>query len=315
MKNKILVFTFFIGMFSSTQTNALVAEGGTCGTNCSWKIGNDYTLIIEPTNGDTAVMDDYEHQDDVPWKSYVPDITNIYVAEGIQNIGNYAFGHCAHGDCFESYDLEYVSLPNSLNSIGKYSFAGLKSDALVVPDSVTEVKNGAFDYISIEAMFIPEGSSWMNDGRILNPKKGTTNLEWYTKEDGGIYFCGSQEMYYFYFDDMFYDDGRWFSSLYEAQMAFLQEEGLCDEDECPALIEASSDGKILEYGGEKYASLEDLVKGNALPSKQEIIKPDGSVTILDADNNIIGFRNKKIYTIDEANQVAGKVNSFKIKYR
>ncbi len=42
---------------------------------------------------------------------------------------------------------------------------------------------------------------------------------------------------------------------------------------------------------------------------------DGSYTIKDENGNIIGFEGKRIYTIDEANQVAGKTNTFSIRYR
>ncbi len=42
---------------------------------------------------------------------------------------------------------------------------------------------------------------------------------------------------------------------------------------------------------------------------------DGSYTIKDENGNIIGFEGKRIYTIDEANAVAGKTNHVKIRYR
>jgi|GEM_PF-5585131 len=45
-----------------------------------------------------------------------------------------------------------------------------------------------------------------------------------------------------------------------------------------------------------------------------IPQPDGSIKFVD-DNGKVRFEGKKIYTINEANQVAGKVNSVKIRYR
>ncbi len=42
---------------------------------------------------------------------------------------------------------------------------------------------------------------------------------------------------------------------------------------------------------------------------------DGSYTIRDANGKIIGYKGKRIYTIEEANQVAGEVNTIRIRYR
>ncbi len=42
---------------------------------------------------------------------------------------------------------------------------------------------------------------------------------------------------------------------------------------------------------------------------------DGSTTYYDADGTFLGYKNKRIYTIDEANAVAGKTNTFSIRYR
>ena len=43
--------------------------------------------------------------------------------------------------------------------------------------------------------------------------------------------------------------------------------------------------------------------------------PDGSTTLYDEDGSIKGFKNKRIYTIDEANAVAGDKHRISIKYR
>ena len=42
---------------------------------------------------------------------------------------------------------------------------------------------------------------------------------------------------------------------------------------------------------------------------------DGSTTIKDASGNLLGFEGKRIYTIDEANEVAGAKNRVSITYR
>jgi len=62
------------------------------------------------------------------------------------------------------------------------------------------------------------------------------------------------------------------------------------KDVTPRIISYSIDNNgPIKAGGKTYASLDDLASGNYIP--------------------------KRIYTIDEANAVAGKVNSVKIRYR
>ena len=61
-----------------------------------------------------------------------------------------------------------------------------------------------------------------------------------------------------------------------------------------------------------------LPDGTSATMKNGIISsssPDGSTTLYNEDGSIKGFKGKRIFTIDEANEVAGKTNSFKIRYR
>ena len=79
------------------------------------------------------------------------------------------------------------------------------------------------------------------------------------------------------------------------------------------------------YGNERYCDDEDycalkwvVVSTNNYAQNTNIKEynpADGSYTIKDENGNIIGFEGKRIYTIDEANQVAGKTNTFSIRYR
>ncbi len=59
----------------------------------------------------------------------------------------------------------------------------------------------------------------------------------------------------------------------------------------------------------KYSKSGDLLA-------QYVYESDGSTTIYDGKGNIIGFKGKRIYTVDEATKVASpKGNTFSIKYR
>lgn len=78
-------------------------------------------------------------------------------------------------------------------------------------------------------------------------------------------------------------------TLLECQASVLQTKGKCNSVEaCQDLAQKASAGTFVS-DGKFYNSLNDFISGN--------------------------YDKKRIYTIDEANTVAGKTNSFKIRYR
>ncbi len=64
----------------------------------------------------------------------------------------------------------------------------------------------------------------------------------------------------------------------------LKNKGLCKNlsYDCKDFVDSANDGKILKVGLKTYQSLDDLLKGN--------------------------YDVHRIYTIEEANQVAGRIN-------
>ncbi len=54
---------------------------------------------------------------------------------------------------------------------------------------------------------------------------------------------------------------------------------------------------------------------DTLSIKTKTFNRDGSYALYDKDGNLLGYKGKRIYTIDEANQVAGKTNHVSIRYR
>lgn len=83
---------------------------GKCGANLAWQIEPDGTLFI----AGTGYMDDYTLVSGAPWESRKGQIKRLFIEDGVLSVGSYAFddAHC----------LSEVSLPESLESIGDYSF-------------------------------------------------------------------------------------------------------------------------------------------------------------------------------------------------
>ena len=72
------------------------------------------------------------------YKGTMPSNTSIVLKEGTLGITDYAFNDCA--------DLERITIPNSVKSIGRGAFWDCgKLTSVTIPDSVTSIGHGAFD--------------------------------------------------------------------------------------------------------------------------------------------------------------------------
>lgn len=93
----------------------------------------------------------------------------LTIPDGVTHIGNYAFSNMtnlqyASSDSGEEVDISemagihgLLTLPNSIESIGDYAFAtncGLSGD-LILPDGLTFLGEGAFEYAGITSVTIP----------------------------------------------------------------------------------------------------------------------------------------------------------------
>jgi len=126
----------------------------------------------------------------------------------------------------------------------------------------------------------------------------------------------SNTIYYDEYDDVFYvGDGtfRWSeeTQTFTGQQCVTEYYGDSDD---PEEREVCSDVS--------YGTLMDMLKGKTIEDEQAkdgkkiYNEKDGSYTIYDNDNNIIGYKNKRIYTVEEATEVVKPTgNTFRIRYR
>ena len=124
---------------------ASVTASGKCGTNLNWVFYSDGTLKISGT----GAMQDYPNCAAAPWANYKEDILNVEMEEGITHIGSCAF-------YLECQNLESVSIPDTVTSIGEYAFGCCaKLTDITIPDSVTEIGEKAFAWVAFEELTIP----------------------------------------------------------------------------------------------------------------------------------------------------------------
>ena len=103
---------------------------GSCGDNLTWSYDKrDSTMTIQGQ----GAMSDFKYKKQ-PWKNCT--IRKVVIQEGVTSVGEFAF------DVYS--DIESVSLPSTLQKIGKWAFDSLAVTSIKIPKRVEEIGTGAF---------------------------------------------------------------------------------------------------------------------------------------------------------------------------
>jgi len=103
---------------------------------------------------ESILMEDYEANDEKPWREYIKDTTNLTIGDGVETISAYAFDDMA--------SVRHVTLASSVSSIGNSAFYGCTKLEKIALDSekskLKSVGNYAFtDCSSLKSVtFGPE---------------------------------------------------------------------------------------------------------------------------------------------------------------
>ncbi len=140
---------FTIGKKCSTIS---AASSGKCGTNVTWTLDDNGTLII---SGAGAMY--YYSSDDAPWYSYRNNIKTVIIQDGVTSIVDEAFPWCS--------SLTSITIPDSVTIIGDYAFEDCTSlESIIIPDSVTSIGDYAFDRCSsLISVTIPDSVTSIGD--------------------------------------------------------------------------------------------------------------------------------------------------------
>ena len=151
----------------TTETDlALLAEEdilaqGTCGaeadgSNVTWVLTTDGTLILSGTGAVAA----YDSRKDTPWGDYNYQILRVEVQKGITSVS----GFCS------CYELQEVSLPEGLISIGKLTFMDCqKLQEIRLPKSLKTLGEGTFaSCFALTEIEFPEGLETIGDGVLYH---------------------------------------------------------------------------------------------------------------------------------------------------
>ena len=156
---------------------------GTCGDNLTWRVNESYSTLSIEGNGP---MYDYERYTQ-PWLNFKDRITDLYIDEGAETLGAFAFcgmqnltnsidipnGVVSIGEsCFEYTKISGVHLPSSITSIGKNAFNGTEITVLNLEDCTspefTTLPESVFQNTSLNTITIPANITSFGDNSFAD---------------------------------------------------------------------------------------------------------------------------------------------------
>ena len=142
------VVALSVAFYSQSKAADIVAGGNDCGNgnSCSWSIDADGKLIISGSG---------TMKDSVPWGSYKSQIKSVDISYGITSVADSAFRGAKN--------LQNVTIPNSVTSIGANAFRDTILTSVDIPNSVTSIKDSAFRSSQLKSIVIPGSVTSIGD--------------------------------------------------------------------------------------------------------------------------------------------------------
>lgn len=345
-EKKTLILSLMLSTVLSVKAFA-DPESGSCGTSdevCHWELkpmldnnnnpiylSDGVTPALKLTVSGTGALTS------APWTSQNNNIVNVVVEDGISLLyGGGAFSRAPN--------LTSVTIPNSVTQIGYATFFITPSlTSVTIPNSVTDIGQSAFEGASgLTSLTIPSSVTTIGESAF----SGTSSLTSLTIPDSVTYIGG----YAFRYDSSLTSlviegtpsiGGEAFSGMPSTAAVYCLQNVACTDRGLPddniIRYRKDSDGvyTILDAQGEPtayYSSAATMITGGAekgcssqescakvialanIPQAQRINLNDGSVKVIDPDGKV-HYEGKRIYTLEEANEVVGKTNRFRIRYR
>ncbi len=312
MKNTKFIFALMISaVFLSFDVYAQSITGEPCGDDCTWHLESGVLTVtgsgrIKGYNRDCSNLESTGRcTTDAPWFNYAENIEKVVIQnksdearfetigahafedmhytqqvvlpQGLKTIENEAF----HGN----HALEKINLPDTLESIGNWGLSATNFSKIDIPSSVKSIGAAAFTDSNLQELIFPDGVT-LTYNRICDSCENLETVIFgkninYNKYDGEIGPFGLDTL---------------LQNLYcpaenlQVCEKILHDSGKNDDEIQTILHSYTKDGSRYVLDGRLYQSAEDMKNGHV-------------------------FIPKRIYTIDEANQVSGKTNTFSIRYR
>lgn len=146
----LLAVLLCVGLFAGGIGTVSALEG-TCGEGLTWTLENGVLTV-----SGSGSMDNYSEFSPAPWQDSADLIQRVTVGEGVSNVGNMAFYHCAN--------LTTVTLAGSVKTLGELAFAGCTSLRQIGLGSVEVISRGCFyDCLELANVILPETLKTLGD--------------------------------------------------------------------------------------------------------------------------------------------------------
>lgn len=156
------------GVLTISGTGAM-ADWKAHGKNASTACGNATANSSDTT---CEVSDCYLNR---PWQGYKDQIIKVVIERGVTTIGAHAFFLCSN--------LESVSIPEGVTSIGDRAFSQTSLESIVIPDSVTvigpSIHEVFYQCYDLESITVASGNAaYKSVDGVLYTADGTTLIQY-----------------------------------------------------------------------------------------------------------------------------------------
>lgn len=137
----LIVMCFSVSVFAAETSYDMSANGD----NSVVAVFDDETGVL--TVSGNGVMKDFTSSSN-PIKSILTSVKKVVIENGVQNIGDYAFG-CSASYCLKGLTDGSIVTPNSVTEIGEYAFRnGTSITSIELPATIETVGRNAFNACS-----------------------------------------------------------------------------------------------------------------------------------------------------------------------
>ena len=297
MKKLFFIISAMFLPFSSNAWEACGTDADGNTANCEYQIING-TLTIRGVgnNGNIGYWHEVDegngYKTTAPWGNNASQIQNVVIGEGIKDVGSYAFVGIKSNISIE--------VPSGVTTISSNAFYSFNASEIKLPDTVTSIDYSAFNWSSITKIDIPDSvdtllgacfrGAWALKDVVVPDSIHYIPSNTFSYTDLGTLTIGENTI----LGSIFSDD------ILRVDLSKLKVYCTGDTSKC--------DENLAEAG---YSDLK---------SEKATAKTINGVTyVYDKNGKLIttsGTRKeKRIYTIEEANQVAGTTNRVSIKYK
>ncbi|MGO5542996.1 leucine-rich repeat protein [Blautia sp. HCP3S3_H10_1] len=185
----------------TAELNPSDVISGTCGESASWTLENGILRV-----SGTGVMDGYHtlkdwwtgeiiEKTEQPWKDYLDEIKEVYIGDGITEIGYCSFINCKN--------LTKVVIGDSVKNILYNTFANDESlTEVVFGKSVENIYSDVFWGTGIKTLKLPSSLKYLEEGTALTGMWNLENIEiqgssTYSSKDGVLYSDGGKTLFQF----------------------------------------------------------------------------------------------------------------------